>query len=219
MMNDAGKSDSSVVPGKPLNKSGPSEAEVVEGRGLAKGNPPESNTLRTQSRAGVPSALERIREAAKRDRKQRFTALFHHVYDIERLRSAYLALKRDAAAGVDGETWQHYGEDLEANLHVLSEQLKRGGYRAKPVRRAYIPKPDGRQRPLGVPTLEDKIVQRAVVEVLNVIYESDFLGFSYGFRPGRSPHQALDGLAVGIGTKKVNWVLDADIRGFLDYAS
>jgi RNA-directed DNA polymerase len=216
MMNDAGKSDSSVVPGKPLNKSGPSEAEVVEGRGLAKGNPPESNTLRTQSRESVPSALERIREAAKRDRKQRFTALLHHVYDIERLRSAYLALKRDAAAGVDGETWQHYGEDLEENLRALSEQLKRGAYRAKPVRKAYIPKPDGRQRPLGVPTMEDKIVQRAVVEVLNVIYESDFLGFSYGFRPGRSPHQALDALAVGIGTKKVNWVLDADIRGFFD---
>jgi RNA-directed DNA polymerase len=219
MMDGGGKSDSPVVPAKPPNNSGPSEAEVVEGRGLAKGNTPESNTHRTQSRAGVPSALERIREAAKRNRKQRFTALLHHVYDIERLRSAYLAIKRDAAAGVDGETWQHYGGDLEGNLRDLSERLKRGAYRAKPVRRAYIPKPDGRQRPLGVPTLEDKVVQRAVVEVLNIIYESDFLGFSYGFRPGRSPHQALDALAVGIGTKKVNWVLDADIRDFLDASS
>ena len=192
MMDGGGKSDSPVVPAKPPNNSGPSEAEVVEGRGLAKGNPPESNTLRTQGRAGVPSALERIREAARRNRKQRFTALLHHVYDIERLRSAYLAIKRDAVAGVDGVTWQDYGEDLEGNLRDLSERLKRGAYRAKPVRRAYIPKPDGRQRPLGVPTLEDKVVQRAVVEVLNAIYESDFLGFSYGFRPGRSPHQALE---------------------------
>jgi group II intron reverse transcriptase/maturase len=135
---------------------------------------------------------------------------------MERLHAAYLALKRDAAAGVDGETWQHYGEDLEANLQDLAERLKRGAYRAKPVRRAYIPKADGRQRPLGVPTLEDKVVQRAVVEVLNAIYEKDFLGFSYGFRPGRSPHQALDALTVGIMTKKVNWVLDADIRAFFD---
>ena len=133
-----------------------------------------------------------------------------------RLRAAYLALKRDAAAGVDGETWQHYGQDLEANLQDSSGRLKRGAYRAKPVRRAYIPKADGRQRPLGVPALEDKIVQRAVVEVLNAIYETDFLGFSYGFRPGRSPHHALDALSVGILTKKVNWVLDADIRGFFD---
>jgi group II intron reverse transcriptase/maturase len=188
----------------------------VEGRGLAKGNPPECNALRTQSRDGAPSALERIRQAARKDRKQRFTALLHHVYDVERLRAAYRAIKRDAAPGVDGETWQHYGESLEANLLELADRLKRGAYRAKPVRRAYIPKMDGRQRPLGVPALEDKIVQRAVVEVLNAIYEADFLGFSYGFRPGRSPHQALDALAYGIETKKVNWVLDADIRAFFD---
>ena len=139
----------------------------------------------SQSREGAQSALERVRQAAQKDRKQRFTALLHHVYDVERLRTAYLAIKRDAAAGIDGETWRHFGENLEANLQDLSARLARGGYRAKPVRRAYIPKTDGRLRPLGVPTLEDKIVQRAVVEVLNAIYEEDFLGFSYGFRPGR----------------------------------
>jgi len=138
------------------------------------------------------------------------------VYDVERLRAAYLALKREAAPGVDGETWQHYGEALEANLHDLVQRLQRGAYRAKPVRRAYIAKADGRQRPLGVPALEDKIVQRAVTEVLNAIYEADFLGFSYGFRPGRSQHDALDALTVAICTKKVNWVLDADIQAFFD---
>ena len=213
-MNGHGKSDSSVVPRKPPNKAEGPAAEVVEGRGLAKGNPPESNTLRTPGREDVPSALERIRQAARKDGKQRFTALLHHVYDIDRLRAAYLGIKRDAAAGIDGETWRHYGENLEGNLLDLAGRLKRGAYRAKPVRRAYIPKADGRLRPLGVPTLEDKIVQRAVVEVCNAIYEEDFLGFSYGFRPGRSPHQALDALTVGITTKKVNWVLDADIRDF-----
>jgi len=210
------RASSDPTPGKPPNKTGRPVAEAVEGRGLAKGNPPKRNALRTQSRSGAPSALARVREAAREDRRQRFTALLHHVYDVERLRVAYLALKRDAAAGVDGETWQHYGEDLEASLRDLSERLKRGAYRAKPVRRAYIPKADGRQRPLGVPALEDKIVQRAVVEVLNAIFEADFLGFSYGFRPKRSPHQALDALTVGIMTRKVNWVLDADIRGFFD---
>lgn len=164
----------------------------------------------------APSALERIREAARRGGTQRFTALLHHVYDLTRLRAAYFALKRGAASGVDGETWPHYGENLEANLQDLSQRLKRGGYRAKPVRRAYILKTDGRQRPLGVPALEDKIVQRAVVEVLNAIYETDFLGFSYGFRPGRSAHQALDALALGLQNERVNWVLDADIRSFFD---
>ena len=215
-MDGRGKSDGSVVPGKPPNNAGQPAAEAVEGRGPAKGNSPERNVLRTQSREGAPSALERVRQAAEKERRQRFTALLHHVYEIERLRTAYLALKRDAAAGVDGETWRHYGEDLEENLQDLALRLKRGAYRAKPVRRAYIPKADGRQRPLGVPALEDKIVQRSVVEVLNAIYETDFLRFSYGFRPGRSPHHALDALTVGIMTKKVNWVLDADIRGFFD---
>jgi group II intron reverse transcriptase/maturase len=146
----------------------------------------------------------------------RFTALLHHVYDVSRLRAAFFALKKDAAPGVDGETWRHYEQALESNLQNLSERVQRGAYRAKPVRRAYIPKTDGRQRPLGVPVVEDKIVQRATVDVLNAIYETDFLGFSYGFRPGRSQHHALDALYAGLLTKKVNWVLDLDIRAFFD---
>ena len=216
MMDEHGKSDRSVVPLKRPNNAPERAAEVVEGRERTKGNAPERNAPRTQRRVGAPSALERVRQAAKHDRKQQFTALLHHVYDVAHLRAAYFAVKRDAAAGVDGETWQHYGIDLETHLQDLSERLKRGAYRAKPVRRAYILKTDGRQRPLGVPTLEDKIVQRAVVAVLNAIYDTDFLGFSYGFRPKRSPHLALDALTVGIMTKKVNWVLDADIRSFFD---
>ena len=216
MMNGDGKSDGRVVPQKQTNKAEQSAAEPVEGRRPAKENPHEQNAFRTQGRADATSALARIREAARKDRKQRFTALMHHVYDVDRLGAAYRALKHGAAAGVDGQTWKQYGEDLEANLEGLSARLKRGAYRAKPVRRAYIAKSDGRRRPLGVPVLEDKIVQRAVVEVLGAIYEQDFLGFSYGFRAGRSPHQALDALAVGIGTKKVKWVLDADIREFFD---
>jgi RNA-directed DNA polymerase len=216
MTNDRGKSDSFVVPRKPLNRAEEPAAEAVEGRELAKGNTLEQNASRTPSRQGAPSALERIRRAAQKDRQQRFTALLHHVYDRDCLRRAYLALKRDAAAGVDGETWQHYGERLEENLQDLSGRLARGAYRARPVRRAFIPKTDGRQRPLGVPALEDKIVQRAVVEVLSALYEVDFLGFSYGFRPGRSPHHALDALATGTDRRKVNWVLDADIRSFFD---
>ena len=167
----------------------------------------------------LPNAMERIRQAACRDKKLRFTTLWHHVYDIERLREAYNSLKRNAAPGVDGETWRHYGENLEENLRDLSGRLKRGAYRAKPVKRAYIPKPDGRQRPLGVTGLEDKVVQKATVEVLNAIYETDFLGFSYGFRPRRSPHDALDALYAGIMTRKVSWVLDADIRGYFDAIS
>jgi len=153
---------------------------------------------------------------ARKDRKTRFTALLHHGYNLDTLRGAYFSLKRDAAPGVDGQTWRAYGEALERNLQNLSDRVKRGAYRAKPVRRVYIPKPDGRQRPLGVPALEDKIFQRATVEVMNAIYETDFLGFSYGFRPGRSQHNALDALYTGLLTKKVNWVLDADIRGFFD---
>lgn len=216
MMNGQGKSDRFVVSKNPPNATAEPVAEVGERRERPKGNSPECNASRTQSRTNAPSALERVRQAAKRDRKQRFTALLHHVYDPIRLRAAYDALKRNAAPGVDGETWRHYGERLEENLHDLAGRLKRGAYRAYPVRRAYIPKTDGRQRPLGVPALEDKIVQRAVVEVLNAIYESEFLGFSYGFRPRRSPHNALDALSVGLMTKQVNWVLDADIRGFFD---
>jgi group II intron reverse transcriptase/maturase len=189
----------------------------MEGRGLAKGNPHQQNLPIGPSAApGRLSALERVRQAASRDRTVRFTALLHHVYDLDALRAAYFSLKRDAAPGVDGETWRHYGEALEENLRDLSDRLTRGAYRAKPVRRVYIPKTDGRQRPLGVTALEDKLVQRATVEVLNAIYEPDFLGFSYGFRPGRSPHDALDALYTGLLTSKVNWVLDVDIRGFFD---
>jgi len=215
-MNGHGKSDRPVIPAKPSNKAGRSAAEGVEGRGLTKGNPRQHNAPRTLCRTRVSSALERVRHAARRDRKKRFTALLHHVYNPDRLRAAYLSLKRDAAPGVDGETWRHYGEDLEANLQDLSARLKRGAYRAKPVRRVYIPKADGRHRPLGVTALEDKVVQRATVEVLHAIYETDFLGFSYGFRPGRSQHNALDALYTGLLTRRVNWVLDTDIRGFFD---
>jgi len=215
-MNGRGKSDSSVVPTKPPNRAEGPAAEAVEGRGLAKGNALEQNASRTQGRSGAHSAFERIRDRAKRSRQQQFTTLLHHVYDRDRLRKAYYGCKRDAAAGVDAETWEHYGERLEGNLEDLSGRLARGAYRARPVLRRYIPKADGRQRPLGVPALEDKIVQRAVVEVMNAVYETDFLGFSYGFRPGRSAHQALDALATGIKRSRVNWVLDADIRSFFD---
>jgi group II intron reverse transcriptase/maturase len=165
---------------------------------------------------GLPNALERIRQVAKKDKEMRFTSLWHHVYNIEGLRKAYYSLKRDAAPGVDGVTWRHYGMNLEENLQDLSSRLKRGAYRANPVKRTFIPKTDGRKRPLGVTTLEDKLVQRATTEVLNAIYEIDFLGFSYGFRPGRSPHDALDALYAAIMTKRVGWVLDADIRGYFD---
>ena len=215
-MNGPGKSDRPVVPGKSPNKAEQPAAEGMEGRGRAEGNSSQQNAPRAQNRNGAPSALERVRQAAKRNRKQQFTTLLHHVYNPDALRAAYFALKRDASPGVDGETWRHYWEGLEGNLHDLSERLKRGAYRAKPVRRAYIPKADGRQRPLGVTSLEDKIVQRATVDVLNAIYETDFLGFSYGFRPGRSQHNALDALYAGLVTKRVNWVLDMDIRGFFD---
>ncbi len=194
-------------------------AEAVEERRPAKENLMQHNTHRTQSRVRMPQALQRIRQAAERDREMRFTSLFHHVTRVEALREAYFSLTRKAAPGVDGVTWQQYGENLGSNLLDLSERLKRGGYRAKPVRRVFIPKPDGRQRPLGVTTLEDKLVQLATVKVLNAIYEVDFLGFSYGFRPGRGQHDALDALVVGIERGRVNWVLDADIRGFFDEIS
>ena len=214
-MHGHGKSDRPVVPAKPPNKPARAAAEVVEGRGLAKGN--ADSKTRPGHRAGVsvPSALDRVRRVAGQDKDVRFTALLHHV-DVDRLRAAYWGLNQKAAAGVDEVTWDGYGQDLEANLRDLHARVHRGAYRARPSRRVYIPKADGRQRPLGVAALEDKIVQRAVVEVLNAIYETDFLGFSYGFRPGRSPHRALDALAVGIYRRKVNWVLDADIRGFFD---
>jgi len=217
-MNGRGKSDRPVVPEKRPNKDGgaPPSAEAVEGRGLAEGNTEQRTRSRTQSRRHLQQELSRVLQVAKRDKEVQFTALWHHVYSVERLRETYFALKRNSAAGVDGETWRQYGEDLEQRLEDLSGRLKRGAYRAKPVRRVYIPKEDGRQRPIGVTALEDKIVQRATTEVLNAIYETDFLGFSYGFRPGRSQHDALDALTVGIERRRVNWVLDADIRGFFD---
>ena len=218
-MNGRGKSDSSIVPEKPSNKDGTSAApcaERVEGRELPKGNSEGQTRSRAQIRQDLQHALGRVREAAVRDRKLQFTTLWHHVYNVDRLREAYLGLKRNAAPGVDQMTWHAYGEGLEDNLRDLSNRLKRGAYRAKPVKRTYIPKEDGRQRPLGVTALEDKIVQRATAEVLSTVHEIDFLGFSYGFRPGRSQHMALDALAVGIRQRKVSWVLDADIRGFYD---
>ena len=217
MMHGHGKSDRPVVPVKFPNNAGPPAAEGREGRGLAKGNRLQQHLpIGHSAGTGRPSALERVRQVASRDRTMRFTALLHHIYHLDTLRAAYLSLKRHAAPGVDGETWRHYGEALEEHLQDLAARLKRGAYRAKPVRRVYIPKADGRQRPLGVTALEDKIVQRATVEVLNAIYDTDFLGFSYGFRPGRSPHDALDALYAGVLTSKVNWVLDVDIRGFFD---
>jgi RNA-directed DNA polymerase len=212
-MDERGKSDGPVVPAKPPNNTACVVAEVVEERGPAKGNTASSTHPGRSAGHGAPSGLERVREVARRDKEARFTALLHHV-SVDRLRAAYRAIRPQAAPGVDGLTWEAYGQDLEANLQDLHRRLHAGSYRARPSRRSYIPKADGRLRPLGIATVEDKILQRAVVEVLNAVYETDFRGFSYGFRPGRNPHQALDALSVGIWRKKVNWVLDADIRDF-----
>ncbi len=215
-MHGCGKSDSSIVLKKFANKGADALAERMEGRGLAKENTGEQNRLRTQSRVRLQSELARIRQMAANGKEAKFTTLWHHVYDIDRLRETFHGLKRNSAKGVDGETWEHYRENVEANLQDLSARLKRGAYRAKPVKRVYIPKPDGRQRPIGIPALEDKIVQSATAGVLTAIYESDFKNFSYGFRPGRSQHDALDTLAVGIEQGRVNWVLDIDLRSFFD---
>jgi RNA-directed DNA polymerase len=212
-MNGPEQSDRLVVPVKPPNKA--AAAEVVEGRGLRVGNAASKTRPGHRAGQGAPSALGRVRRIAVQDKEARFTALLHHV-DVDRLRAAYWALNPRAATGVDGVTWHEYGLDLEANLRDLNARVHSGAYRARPSRRAYIPRPDGRLRPLGIAALEDKLLQRAVVEVLNAIYEADFLGFSYGFRPGRSQHQALDALAVAIERRRVNWVLDADIRSFFD---
>ena len=210
-MYDHGKSDSPVVPASPPNNAAQAAAEAVEERGPAERN--AASETRPGRRAGqdVSSELDRVRRVAQKDKEARFTALLHHV-DVDRLGSAYFALRPKAAPGVDGVTWHEYGQDLEENLRDLHRRVHRGSYRAKPVRRAYIPKRGGRLRPLGVAALEDKILQRAVVEVLNGIYEADFMGFSYGLRPGRKQHDALDALATGIKRKRVNWVLDADLR-------
>lgn len=209
------ESDKPIVPAKLPNKTGQPVAEAMEGRGLVKENTVQQNTLRTQRREGVPSALDRVRQAAQRNKAERFSALFHHVTP-ERLREAFMSIKKKAAPGIDGVTWVQYERDLDSNIVDLHARLHRGAYHVKPSRRAYIPKADGRLRPLGIAALEDKIVQRVVAEVLNSIYEMDFLGFSYGFRPGRRAHEALDALAIGIRQKKISWILDADIRGYFD---
>ena len=215
MMHGHEKSDSVIVAAKPVNKAEQSAAEPVEPRAGTKGNASQQSTCRTQCRVNVSQALKRIRKVAKERRKERFTALFHHL-SIDLLEEAFFELKEDAAPGVDRLTWTDYEADLEQNLEDLHGRVHRGAYRALPSRRVYIPKPDGQQRPLAVAALEDKIVQRAVVALLNVIYEEDFLGISYGFRPGRSTHDALDALCVGIHSKKVSFILDADIRSFFD---
>ena len=217
-MNERRKSDRRIVPEKPSNKGAgrPESAERVEERRLTKENSQWQNSFWTQGQEELKRALLRVRKVAKSDTQVQFTALWHHVYKIAALREAFFSLKPKAAPGVDGVTWSEYEKNLDANLEDLSSRLRRGAYRAKPVRRVWIPKPDGRQRPLGVPALEDKIVQSATVRVLNAVYETDFLGFSYGFRPDRNQHDALDALWVGVTRKKVNWVLDADIRGFFD---
>jgi RNA-directed DNA polymerase len=212
------ESDSSIVPAKPANKAGKLAAEPMEGSDGTERNANLQSTNRTQSRSIVSQAQARIREAVTRNKTEKLTALLHHI-TVDSLRHVFRELKRDAAPGVDGETWEHYGEDLERNLTDLHRQVQAGTYRAQPSRRKYIPKADGKQRPLGIATLEDKLVQGAVVAILTPLYEAEFLGFSYGFRPGRSQHQALDALYVGLTRRKVNWVLDADIAQFYDAIS
>ena len=216
-MHDAGKSDGGVVPEKSPNK-GTRPAEAMEGRPPTKGNSVLMATPPTQSGIGVSPGLHRVREVAGRDKKARFTALLHHI-DVPQLIQSFYSLKRDAAPGSDGVTCQQYEVDLDRRIEDLHRRIHTGNYRATPVKRVYIPKADGTMRPLGIAAVEDKIVQHAVVTVLNQVYEADFLGFSYGFRPGRSAHDALDSLFVGLVGKKVNWVLDADIRGFFDTIS
>jgi RNA-directed DNA polymerase len=218
MMHERGKSDPNIVAVKPANKAAPTAAELVEQRTGAEGNASQQSAHRAQDRESVLQALERIRNAARQRKEEKFTSLAHHI-SIAMLRTAFFELKRDAAPGVDGLTWQTYEAGLDRNLTDLHSRVHRGAYRALPSRRQYIPKADGRQRPIAIAALEDKLVQRAVVAVLNAIYEEDFLGFSYGFRPGRGQHDALDALYVGIISKKVNYILDADIRSFFDSVS
>src|SRR6202790_1497762 len=218
MMHGRGKSNEAIVAVKPANEAERSAAELVEPRAEAEGNAGQHSTCQTQRWASVSQALERIRQIAKERKKERFTALFHHI-SIDLLDEVFFELKENAAPGVDGLTWRDYEADLERNLEDLHSRLHRGAYRALPSRRVYIPKPDGGQRPLAVAALEDKIVQRATAAVLNAIYEGDFLGFSYGFRPGRGAHDAMAALVVGIERTRVNWILDADIRSFFDTVS
>jgi RNA-directed DNA polymerase len=215
MMHGREKSDSVIVAVKLANKAEQSAAEPAERRAGTKGNAGQQSTCRAQSRVSVSQALARIRQVARDRKKEKFTALFHHI-STDLLAEVFYELKQDAAAGVDRLTWKDYEAGLARKLAELHDRVQRGAYRALPSRRLYIPKPDGRQRPLAVAALEDKIVQRAVVALLNAIYEQDFLGFSYGFRPGRGTHDALDALCVGIDGRKVSWILDADIRSFFD---
>src|SRR5271169_5310479 len=210
MTNGQEKSDFGIVAEKPANKGGEPPAERVEPRPEIKGNVGQQSTHRSQNRARVTQALDRVRKAARQRKKEQFTALLHHV-NVDTLRTAFYALKRKAAPGVDGMTWQDYESDLELRLEDLHGRVHRGAYRPQPSRRTYIPKADGKQRPLAIAALEDKIVQGATVLVLNAIYEGDFVGFSYEFRPGRGPHDALDALSTAIKIRKVNWILDADI--------
>ena len=212
------KSAPAIVATKPSNKVGQPDAETVERRAGTEGTAVQQSTHRTQIRARVTQALDRVRQAARQRKKERFTALLHHI-NVDTLRLAFYALKRKAAAGVDGVTWADYEADLEPKLEDLHGRVHRGAYRPQPSRRTYKPKADGRQRPIAVAALEDKILQGATVMVLNAIYEADFLGFSYGFRPGRGPHDALDALMVGIDHRKVNHILDADIRDFFGSVS
>ena len=218
MMNGHEKSDPVVVAVNAPNKAGRPAAEARERRAGTEGKAGQHGTPRALNRERVTQALDRLRQAAKQRKKERFTALLHHV-NPDSLRQAFLALKRDAAPGVDGMTWREDEAELEPRLADLHGRIHRGAYRPQPSRRTYIPKADGCERPLAIAALEDKIVQGATVMVLNAIYEEDFLGFSYGFRPGRGPHDALDALVVGITSRKVNWILDADIRSFLDLAA
>ena len=209
------KSDCAVVPVNQPNKEGQASAEAGEGRAQMKENIAQPHMHPTQSGERMSQGLDGVRKAAKERKQERFTSLLHHL-NVDLLRDSFYALQRKASPGVDGMTWQEYEVGLEDRLVDLHGRVHRGAYRAQPSRRVYIPKADGRQRPLGIAAVEDKIVQQAVVTILNQIYEVDFKGFSYGFRPGRSPHQALDALMVGIQRKKVNWILDADIVGFFD---
>src|SRR6201987_1743007 len=218
MMNGQERSDFGIVAEKPANKGGVPPAERVEPRPETKGNVGQQSTHRAQDRARVTQALDRVRKAARLRKKEQFTALLHHI-NVDTLRTAFRALRRKAAPGVDGVTWQDYEADLEPRLRDLHERVHRGAYRPQPSRRTYIPKAVGKQRPLAVASLEDKIVQGACVMVLNAIYEGDFCGFSYGFRPGRGPHDALDALCVAINQRKVNWIVDADIQNFFGSVS
>jgi len=209
------ESDTRIVPTcKKSANTRVTPVESMEGRRVTNGKFASRNAPRAQDRPSAPTELERIGMRAKQKNGERFTNLLSHI-KVPLLREAYALLSKNAAPGVDGVTWRNYGENLDARLRDLQDRVHRGNYHPQPARRVFIPKGDGRMRPLGIPALEDKIVQQAARMLLEPIYEREFLGFSYGFRPGRSQHKALDALAVAI-MRKVSWVLDADIRSFYD---